>query len=145
MNRRSFRIGPGAASLMLIAVVLSMTVLGMLAVLNARSDQRLSSRSIEVAESGAQMNDSAERAFAELDGIIAGLGDLPEDELLAQLEAALPEGMSLDGRTIYWQEDSGDSRRLLCAAEWNGPGAFPRLSWTEYRILTEGDEAEVWN
>lgn len=145
MNRRHFRIGPGAASLMLITVVLCMTVLGMLAVLNARSDRQLSERSVAVAEAGAAMNASAEQTFAELDGIAAELAALPEAEWSAAMEEALPEGMTLDGRTIRWQESSEDGRLLQCAAVWNGPGAFPRLSWTEYRILTESGETEIWN
>ncbi len=49
MNQREYRIGPGAASLMLLVVVLSMSVLGMLALMSARSDENLSLRSAEVA------------------------------------------------------------------------------------------------
>ena len=48
MNQREYRIGPGAASLMLLVVVLSMSVLGMLALMSARSDENLSLRSAEV-------------------------------------------------------------------------------------------------
>ena len=44
MNQREYRIGPGAASLMLLVVVLSMSVLGMLALMSARSDENLSLR-----------------------------------------------------------------------------------------------------
>ena len=40
--------GPGAASLILIVVILSMGVLGMLALMNARNDARLSERSTAV-------------------------------------------------------------------------------------------------
>lgn len=36
MNQREYRIGPGAASLMLLVVVLSMSVLGMLALMSAK-------------------------------------------------------------------------------------------------------------
>lgn len=35
MNQREYRIGPGAASLMLLVVVLSMSALGMLAMMSA--------------------------------------------------------------------------------------------------------------
>ena len=42
MNQREYRIGPGAASLMLLVVVLSMSALGMLAMMSARSDESLS-------------------------------------------------------------------------------------------------------
>ena len=49
MNQREYRIGPGAASLMLLVVVLSMSALGMLAMMSARSDESLSLRSQDVA------------------------------------------------------------------------------------------------
>lgn len=50
MSQREYRIGPGAASLMLLVVVLSMCVLGVLALMGARSDEGLSLRSIQVAQ-----------------------------------------------------------------------------------------------
>lgn len=67
MNQREYRIGPGAASLMLLVVVLSMSVLGMLALMSARSDENLSLRSAEVARQVAELNVSAERL-----GLVAG-------------------------------------------------------------------------
>ena len=61
--RRKSRVsfGPGAASLILIVVILSMSVLGMLALMNARNDSKLSSRSIAVVEAGYALNEQAER------------------------------------------------------------------------------------
>ena len=41
MKKRHISIGPGAASLILIIVVLAMTMLGAMALLNAREDARL--------------------------------------------------------------------------------------------------------
>ena len=41
--------GPGAASLIMIFVMLSMSVLSMLSLMNSRNDVRLSERSAEVA------------------------------------------------------------------------------------------------
>ena len=80
MNQREYRIGPGAASLMLLVVVLSMSVLGMLALMSARSDENLSLRSAEVARQVAELNVSAERSLAELDDALAkaaGAGMVP--------------------------------------------------------------------
>ena len=74
MNQREYRIGPGAASLMLLVVVLSMSVLGMLALMSARSDENLSLRSAEVARQVAELNVSAERSLAELDDALANEG-----------------------------------------------------------------------
>ena len=72
MRRKSnVSFGPGAASLILIVVILSMGVLGMLALMNARNDAQLSRRSIEVVAAGYELNDKAERSVAELDGVLA--------------------------------------------------------------------------
>ena len=70
-RKSSVSFGPGAASLILIVVILSMGVLGMLALMNARNDARLSSRSIEVVAAGFELNDQAERKLAELDDVLA--------------------------------------------------------------------------
>ena len=40
MNQREYRIGPGAASLMLLVVVLSMSALGMLAMMVLKRGER---------------------------------------------------------------------------------------------------------
>ena len=66
MNQREYRIGPGAASLMLLVVVLSMSALGMLAMMSARSDESLSLRSQDVARQVAELNVSAEQSLARL-------------------------------------------------------------------------------
>ncbi len=45
MNKRKIALGPGAASLILIVVVLSLCMLAMLAQIGSRNDYSLSSRS----------------------------------------------------------------------------------------------------
>ena len=51
MNRKSnVSLGPGASSLILIFVVLSMAVLGMLSLMTSQNDLRLSERNVQVTE-----------------------------------------------------------------------------------------------
>ena len=88
MNQREYRIGPGAASLMLLVVVLSMSVLGMLA-------------------------------------------------LMARVEAALNEAMTLEGRTVSWKETNDEGRTLACAVELEPFGAFPRFVRTVYHLAID--------
>ena len=52
--------GPGAASLIMIFVMLSMSVLSMLSLMNSRNDVRLSERSAEVAGEIYTLNETAE-------------------------------------------------------------------------------------
>lgn len=145
MNRREFQIGPGAASLMLIVVVLSMSVLGMLTLMNARSDERLSTRSVEVAEEIYRLDERAEGSLAALDAALCALaeeasGEAAYRELLA---ARLPEGMTLEGATVRWRETDGGTKTLVCAAEIAPLGSFPRCRMIERRLQSGmEDEAE---
>ena len=122
--KRSFRIGPGAASLLLMAVVLSMCILGVLSLLNARTDRLLSVRSISAAEEMAALNCAAEASLARLD---AALSDGTTD--------FLPEGMVLSEDQIFWEETSG-GRTLSCAVSLSALRAR-RSPWTRHRLFTE--------
>ena len=147
MNQREYRIGPGAASLMLLVVVLSMSVLGILALMSARSDENLSLRSAEVARQVAELNVSAERSLAGLDAVLADAArSAQSDEVyLAQIEAALGDGMTLDGRTVSWLEANDEGRTLACAVELEPLGAFLRYTRTSCQLVvdegaTEGED-----
>ena len=127
MNQREYRIGPGAASLMLLVVVLSMSALGMLAMMSARSDESLSLRSQDV------LADAARTAQGEAD-------------YRARVEAALAEepeaGMTLLGRTVSWTETNDEGRTLICAVELQERGAFPRYVKAVYRLVTDEGEPD---
>ena len=145
MKRKSnVAIGPGAASLILIVVILSMGVLGMLALMNARNDARLSSRSTSVVVAGYELNDRAERRLAELDSAVAECAALSDgdDAYLTAVRGRLPEGMLMDDREISWQESDG-LRTLDCAVALLPLGGEARLQWRNHRLtaITE----DVWN
>lgn len=140
MNRRQFRIGPGAASMLLISVILSMCVLGVLSLLNARNDHQLSRRSVQVACETAQLNADAQASLALLDAaLLASSGSY--DTL------SLPEGMVLEDDVISWEEVTPDGRTLYCAVRVPGEGS-QRYEWVCHRMSTQtedlGDDEE-WN
>lgn len=145
MNQREYRIGPGAASLMLLVVVLSMSALGMLAMMSARSDESLSLRSQDVARQVAELNVSAEQSLARLDAVLADAAQ-GEADYLARVEAALAEapeaGMTLLGRTVSWTETNDEGRTLICAVELQERGAFPRYVKAVYRLVTDEGEPD---
>ncbi len=149
MNRRDFRIGPGAASLMLVVVVLSMSVLGMLALMNARGDAQLSRRSAVVAEETARLYTAAQRSLAARDAAAAQCStDAADDaDYLAALADALPLGMTLAQRDVTWQEQGEDARCLRCTAQLSPLGAFPRCRLTAHVLVTQldGDEEMEWD
>ena len=145
MKRKSnVAIGPGAASLILIVVILSMGVLGMLALMNARNDARLSSRSTAVVVAGYELNDRAERRLAELDGAVAECAALSDgdDAFLTAVRGRLPEGMLMDGRMVSWSETDG-LRTLSCAVEVLPLGDGQRLAWRTHRMTAVTEE--IWN
>ena len=145
MKRKSnVAIGPGAASLILIVVILSMGVLGMLALMNARNDARLSERSTAVVVAGYELNDRAERRLAELDGAVAECAALSDgdDAFLTAVRGRLPEGMLMDGRMVSWSETDG-LRTLSCAVEVLPLGGGERFAWREHRLTAKTED--IWN
>ena len=141
MNRRSFQIGPGAASLLLIAVVLCMGVLGSLSLVSARGDAQLSSRSLRMAESAATLNSHSEEQLMELDSLLVELsGAESDDAYLEELANRLPGDMDLAGRIVSWVESADDGRRVTCAVEVAPLGEFPRVQWMDHRLWTQLDE-----
>ncbi|MBQ6347900.1 MAG: hypothetical protein IJI71_10145 [Clostridia bacterium] len=147
MRRKSnVSFGPGAASLILIVVILSMGVLGMLALMNARNDAQLSRRSIEVVAAGYDLNDRAERDVAELDAVLArcAASTYSDEAYLAAVRGNLPDGMLMgqEDRTVSWELSDG-LRTLSCAVEVLPQGEKERLRWREHRLTAVTED--VWN
>ena len=145
MNRKSrVSFGPGAASLILIVVILSMSVLGILALMNARNDMKLCDRAVQVVQAGYELNAEAERKLASLDAIAAMYAAKSEndDDYAAAVRAFLPMDMTMTGREIAWKVTDG-VRTLDCAVELLPLGETPRLQWNTHRLtaITE----ETWN
>lgn len=146
MNKKDYHIGPGAASLLLIVVVLSMSTLGMLALMNARSDYRLSLRSAEVMRQAYGLSNQAERSLAMLDGVLVACAGEAEDDAqwLEIVGNSLPYGMTMVGRTVSWTEvfAAPTERSMTCTVEIAPLGAFPRTTWVEHCLVTDLYETE---
>ena len=145
MNRKEYQIGPGAASLMLIVVVLSMSVLGLLAMMNARSDNRLSMRSADVAQEAYGLSSAAECSLAALDAVLVDCAAQAEDDAswLSLVRKALPDGMTIKGRTVNWIEKNEEGRMMVCAVELEELGSPQRTRWTEHKLYTQLDEMDT--
>ncbi len=141
MNKKSsVSFGPGASSLILIFVVLSMSVLGMLSLMNGRNDSRLSRRSVQVIEAVYQINERAEARRAELDEILAQAAKEPD--YMEAIEALLPEDVTLDEGVLSWEESDG-SRVLDCALEVLPLGGPARTAWVRHDLSAQTEE-EFW-
>ena len=150
MKKKSvIALGPGAPSLILIFVVLSMSVLAMLALMNAKNDLNMSRRSAEVAEIVAQLNERAEARHRDLDLLLAACmeeaGD--EDEARALLATRLPDGVRLEDHTLLWSEVM-DERQLDCALTLvDGEGGL-HTEWSRHRLITQlgdGETEDLWD
>ncbi len=128
MNKKSnIHFGPGAPSLILIFVVLSMSILGMLALINGRSDAQLSRRSAQVIEAVYRLSEQAELRRAELDALVKEHADYA---------ALLPAGVSLQDGALCWTEEDG-LRTLDCALSVL-PG--PRTAWLRHDMTAETED-----
>lgn len=148
MRSREFHIGPGATSLILVAVVLCMGVLGILGLANSRNDARMAERSIVMAEGVSTLYDRSERALASLDEVVALWQQSAGEE--AALRAQLPAGMTLEESVVSWQETNDLGQKLWCAARIGESGQTPRLTWMKHYIETEagvdnGVGELIWN
>ena len=117
MNKRKVALGPGAASLILIVVVLSLAMLAMLMQISSRNDVSLTSRSAEMIARVYDLNADAERKLADLDEILIGcreeIGEGGMDAYLELIAQKLPAGYDLLDDEVTWM-DPLDNRIMTC-------------------------------
>ncbi len=144
MNNKKIALGPGAASLILIVVVLSLCMLAMLTQIGARNDYNLASRSVEMIGRVYDISANSEERLAELDTILVRCQKETSDKeaYLAMVEENLPEGMVIDEDKVTWTEPL-DNRTLTCTVRILDPGTTPRTEWVAHKLQVEEPE-EDW-
>lgn len=143
MNKR-FRISPGAPSLVLIVVVLSMSIMGMLMYIRTQNDIRLSARSLAVAQADAALTEQAEKDYAQLDALALRCRESTKNDAayLLMVEENLPENMEMDGRVIAWQV-MGQGRQLSAEVMLNPYEEDVRIVW--YSRMINAEVGNTWN
>lgn len=142
MNKRKIAMGPGAASIILIIVTLSLCMLAMLSLISARNDANLSKRSANMIEQVYTLSSQSERSMARLDAVLVKcLKENPADEesYWELISKNIPEGMELDEGYVYWTEPL-ENRILECIAEIMPPDSKQRLKWAGHRLIVEEPE-----
>ena len=142
MNKRKIALGPGAASLILIVVVLSLCMLAMLAQIGSRNDLSLATRSADMITRVYELSDQSERRMAELDAILVRCRKEAGENQEAYLELVkqnLPEDMTLEEDLVSWTEPL-DNRTMNCQVKLAGPGEMPRAEWVNYRLKVDEPE-----
>lgn len=139
MKDREYHIGPGAVSLLLVIVVVSMSVLGLLSLISARGDYKLTERAVTLAVAENTASAQSEADLAALDALLAGAEADAQDEedYLARVGASLPENMCLNERVVSWEQASPGGRTLYCEAEIAPMGELPRVGWKMHMFAAE--------
>ncbi len=146
MNKKIFRLSPGAPSLVLIVVVLSMSIMGMLMFVRTGSDSKLSARSVQVAQRDAALYARGEETFAALDALVLECRQkaVNDEEYLTLVQEKLTQrgDVDMDDRFISWQErEEGQVLSLsvlLCGYE-----EPVRLKWHSQAM--EAEVGTSWN
>ncbi len=141
MNKRKVALGPGAASLILIVVALSLCMMAMLTQISARNDYNLCSRSAEMVQRVYELNAQSEKRLAELDAVLAKTQkESPDQEsYLAKVGESLPEGMTLEEDRVTWLEPL-DNRNLECVVQLLPPGEAQRTKWVSHKLVVDEPE-----
>lgn len=143
--KRKVALGPGAASLILIVVVLSLCMMAMLTQIGARNDYNLCKRSAEMVQRVYELNAQSEQKLAELDAVLVKAqqeAGSDQTAYLEKVETLLPEGMSLEEDRVTWTEPM-DNRNLECIVQLLPPGEKERTKWISHKLRVEEPE-EDW-
>ena len=143
MYKRKVALGPGAASLILIVVVLSLAMLAMLMQISSRNDVSLTSRSAEMIARVYDLNADAERKLADLDEILIGcreeIGEGGMDAYLELIAQKLPAGYDLLDDEVTWM-DPLDNRIMTCTVKILPPAEKERTEWVAHKLVVEEPE-----
>ena len=143
MNKRKVALGPGAASLILIVVVLSLAMLAMLMQISSRNDVSLTSRSAEMIARVYDLNADAERKLADLDEILIScreeIGEGGMEAYLELIAQKLPAGYDLLDDEVTWM-DPLDNRIMTCTVKILPPDEKERTEWIAHKLVVEEPE-----
>jgi hypothetical protein len=143
--KRKIALGPGAASLILIVVALSLAMMAMLTIIGAKNDYSLCARSASMIEKVYALNAASEKRLAELDGIVAAsAGEASEEAFLQKIGEALPEDMTLEDNLISWSEPL-ENRTLECVVRVEKSGGAGRVRWVSHKLkVNEPEDDWEW-
>ncbi|MBQ3574213.1 MAG: hypothetical protein IJA26_00960 [Clostridia bacterium] len=148
MRNREYRIGPGAVSLLLVIVVVSMSVLGLLALISARGDYKLTERVRMFACAENEASAMAEETLAGIDAVLAECAAeaLDDDDYLSRISESLweNEALYMEDSIISWEEQAEGGRTLYCEIEVSPLGSAQRFSWTAHMFMAAEDEFSEW-
>ena len=154
-KKDSISLGPGASSLILIFVMLSLSVLAMLALSSGYHDRQMSLRSAEIAEEIYALYEQAEETREKIGESLQKCLETSADEtqyLRAAAEAVsgISDGIVPEENVVSWEEKDG-VYTLQCAVsigtygqETDRPGIWKKHILLADRAQSE-EEWDEWN
>lgn len=128
-HREQSRVGLGAASLIMILLVLCLALMGVLSLMSARADVTLSRRYAQLAEGYANASAEAQAAIARLDEQLAKAHIAAQGE--AQYAKACTEINEAGGAQVVWESDSLAVMQFDAQEERNLEVSLERKLWSE--------------
>ena len=143
--KRKIALGPGAASLILIVVALSLAMMAMLTIIEAKNDYSLCARSASMIEQVYALNAVSEKRFGEVDALVTkAAGESSEEAFLSKVKESLPEGMTMEGNQITWK-DPLENRTLECIVRIQKSLNPDRIQWVGHKLtVIEPEEDWEW-
>lgn len=144
--RRRYHIGPGAASLVMIVVILCLTVLGILTWSSARADLRLSQRDVEMVQGYYQADARAQQTLAQVDQVLRDAGTQAQNwqDYEALLDEGLPEGVSRRQDLVVYTIDAGAQRAIRVALRLMPLGQGRRYQIESWAMEDQSLWEEIW-
>lgn len=141
MNKTGYRIGPGAASILLVIVVVSMSILGIMALSESKNELRLSEKNAQFVKEKGRMETEAIRTLAHLDEILFTARKHADtyEEYIEYIKGAIPNGVALEEDFLSWTEGSINNRSLYLKIRILPLESSVRYEWTEHRLMSAQD------
>lgn len=136
--KASYRIGPGAASILMVIVVVSMAILGLLALSEAQNEARLSEKNAAFVKEKAHAETLAEKTLMQLDEILVSARKNTDnnDEYLEYIKKALPGGMTMEGDLLSWTQAGGGAKSLLITIRILPTESPVRFEWIRRQMIS---------
>ena len=135
MNKYGFRIGPGAASIILVIVVVTMSILGVLALSEAKTEKTLSEKSTQFVKEANLLEYNAQFTVMKLDEIISSARG--QSDFLSYIKETIPENVSMTEDRLSFETSLDGSKFLEITIRILPDTEDERFEYVSRRIFTK--------
>ena len=135
MNKYGFRIGPGAASIILVIVVVTMSILGVLALSEAKTEKTLSEKSTQFVKEANLLEYNAQFTVMQLDEIISSARE--QSDFLSYIKETIPENVSMMEDRLSFETSLDGSKFLEITIRILPDTEDERFEYVSRRIFTK--------